>query len=374
MSIGKRDYYEVLGVSRDADEGEIKKAYRRMALQYHPDKNPGNKEAEERFKEAAEAYQVLSDPERRRLYDRFGHQGPAQAGFSGFSGIEDIFSAFADIFGGFSSRRVVPPGDDIHLEMELSFMEAARGLRREVEVERHVRCTTCGGSGCRPGSRPATCRMCGGRGQVAHQQGFFMIATPCGACRGQGTVILDKCPTCQGSGRMVKKDRVMVSVPAGIDDGNRLRMAGQGEASPVAGGEPGDLYIHFKVQPDPRFVRDGDDLLTEVPITVAEAMLGTTVQVPTLEGLEAMEVPPGTQPFTERVLSGRGMPNVRGRGRGDLIVRFLVQVPRKLDGEARELVEKLARHLPCPRGEGGCGMEPESESVFSRVFSRRKKK
>ena len=246
-----------------------------------------------------------------------------------------------------------------------------------MEIERHARGGTCNGSGCKQGTQPQRYRACNGRGQVAHQQGFFMIATPCGSCRGQGSIIVDKCTTCNASGQVAKKEKVQVTVPPGIDDGQRLRMANLGEASPAPGGEPGDLYVHFKVQPDPRFVRDGDDLLVEVPITIAEAVLGTTVQVPTLDGSEALDVRPGTQPMSERVLPQRGVPNVRGRGRGDLVVRLVVQVPKKLDGEAKELMEKLAAHLPCPRGDGNCAPpseREEEESVFSRVFFRKKKK
>lgn len=381
MSTTKRDYYEILGLARNAEDADIKKAYRRLAMEYHPDRNPGNREAEERFKEAAEAYQVLSDPEKRQLYDRYGHQGPAQSGFSGFSNIEDIFSVFSDIFGmgggGFGRSRV-PSGEDIHVPLEISFMEAAKGAKREVQVDRHVRCTTCGGNGAKPGTQPIRCRACGGRGQVAHQQGFFMIATPCPQCRGQGTVITDKCGGCQGAGQVARRDTVTVTVPAGIDDGQRLRLSGQGEASPAPGGEAGDLYIHFKVQPDPRFHREGDDLLVEVPITFAEAALGTTVQVPTLDGSESLEVPAGTQPMTERVLPQRGVPNVRGRGRGDLVVRLLVQVPKKLSSEGRALVEQLAAHLPVPPGrdaqEGAPPQQEEDDSFVGRLFGKKKKK
>ncbi len=376
MSMTKRDYYEVLGLARNADEGDIKKSYRKMAMEYHPDRNPGNAGAEEKFKEAAEAYQMLSDPEKRQLYDRYGHQGPAQAGFHGFSGIEDIFSAFSDIFS--FGRNRVPAGEDIQVAMELSFMEAARGLKRDIEVERHVRCATCNGSGAKPGTQPMRCRGCGGRGQVAHQQGFFMIATPCLQCRGQGVVIQERCPTCKGSAHIVRKESVAVTVPAGIDDGNRLRLSNQGEPSPAQGGESGDLYIHFKVLPDKRFLRDGDNLLVDVPLTFAEAVLGTTVQVPTLDGSENLEVHAGTQPMSERVLPQRGIPNVRGRGRGDLVVRLLVEVPKKLSPEAHALVEQLAKHLPSPRreeaGTAGAQQDESDESSFSRLFRSKKKK
>lgn len=349
----KRDYYEVLGVSKTADDAEIKKAYRRLAMEYHPDRKPGDKVAEEKFKEAAEAYSVLSDSEKRQMYDRFGHQGPAQSGFQGFSGIEDIFSAFADIFGGFGGGfgggfpgggRRVARGDDMEIEIEVTLLEAAKGCKREIELERHVPCDDCGGSGARSGTKPQSCRACGGRGQVAHQQGFFVISTTCRQCQGKGSVIVDKCSTCRGSARVPKKGTVNLTIPAGIDDGQKLRLSGQGDPSPSAGGEAGDLYVHIHVKADPRFVRDGDNLWVDAKLSFCDATLGCRLEVPTPDGLETVTVAPGTQPMSRHVLRGRGMPNVRGRGQGDLIVRFVVDVPqpRQLSAEARELLEKLA--------------------------------
>jgi molecular chaperone DnaJ len=386
MSTSKRDYYEVLGVSRTADDAELKKAYRRLAMEYHPDRKPGDRQAEEKFKEAAEAYGVLSDSEKRKLYDRFGHQGPAQGGFSGFGGIEDIFSAFADIFGGFGGGgfggRRVQRGDDLEVEMEISFMDAAKGAKREIEIERHAPCETCNGSGAKPGTQPQRCRVCQGRGQVAHQQGFFVISTTCPQCRGAGTTIAEKCPTCRGAAQVTKKAVVNVTVPAGIDDGQRLRLSYQGDPCTASGGEPGDLYVQVRVQADSRFVREGDNLWVDVPVTFAQAALGARIEVPTPDGPETLEVEAGTQPMTKQVLSGRGMPNVRGRGRGDLIARILVQVPRNLTPEARELVEALVPHLGTPRSPGSSDSsppEPESHesdkgSVFDRMFRGRKKK
>ena len=393
MSTIKRDYYEVLSVTREANETELKKAYRRLAMEYHPDRRPGDKESEEKFKEAAEAYSVLSDPEKRRLYDRFGHQGPAQSGFSGFGGIEDIFSAFADIFGGFNGGgggfggRRVQRGDDLEVEMEITFMEAAKGVKREIEIERHTACETCSGSGAKPGTQPQRCKGCQGRGQVAHQQGFFVISTTCPQCRGAGTTIAEKCPSCRGAAQVAKKATVNVTIPAGIDDGQRLRLSYQGDPCTQSGGEPGDLYVLVRVQADPRFVRDGDNLWTDVPLTFTEATLGTRVEVATPDGTETVEVPAGTQPMTKHVLSGRGMPNVRGRGRGDLIVRFILNVPRNLPAEARALVESLAPHLTVPKGPGASfsgdsptpepgsdNQESDKGSVFDRMFRGRKKK
>ncbi|MBL9044006.1 MAG: molecular chaperone DnaJ [Myxococcales bacterium] len=390
MSSQKRDYYEVLGVSRTADDAELKKAYRRMAMEFHPDRRPGDKEAEDKFKEAAEAYAVLSDAEKRSLYDRFGHQGPAQSGFSGgFGGIEDIFSAFADIFGGGGGfpggggGRRVPRGDDIETELTVAFLDAARGTKREIEIDRHSACETCKGSGAKPGTQPQRCRTCQGRGQVAHQQGFFVISTTCPQCRGAGSQISEKCGSCKGAGQVAKRATVSVTVPAGIDDGQRLRLSGQGDASSQQGGEAGDLYVLIRVQADPRFVRDGDDLWTDVPLTFAEAALGTRIEVPTPEGSEHIEVAPGTQPLSKQVLSGRGMPNVRGRGRGNLIVRFVVLVPKELSSEARELIEKLGPHLYSPRSAASTEVpddeapedhhESDKGSVFDRLFRKKKK-
>lgn len=393
----KRDYYEVLGVAKSADDAEIKKAYRRLAMEFHPDRRPGDKAAEEKFKEAAEAYSILSDTEKRQLYDRFGHQGPAQSGFQGFSGIEDIFSAFADIFGGFGGGfaggfpgggRRVPRGDDMEIEVEITLLEAAKGCRRDIDIERHVPCDDCSGSGAKSGTSPQRCRACGGRGQVAHQQGFFVISTTCRQCQGKGSVIVDKCPTCRGSARMPKKGTVNLTIPAGIDDGQKLRLSGQGDPSPTAGGESGDLYVHIHVTADPRFVRDGDNLWVDAKLSFTDAALGCRMEVPTPDGLETIAVPEGTQPMSRHVLRGRGMPNVRGRGQGDLIVRFVVQVPpaHELPAEARDLLEKLAPYLevaPSASSTSGATHSKSEEEegdgdkepgLFDRILRGRKKK
>lgn len=393
MSTQKRDYYEVLGVARSAGDAELKKAYRRLAMEYHPDRRPGDKEAEEKFKEAAEAYAVLSDPEKRGLYDRYGHQGPAQAGFSGgFGGIEDIFSAFADIFGGGfpgfggggGGGRRAPRGDDLETEVVVSFLDSAKGAKRDIEIERHTGCENCSGSGAKPGTQPARCKGCKGRGQVAHQQGFFVISTTCPQCRGAGTTIAEKCGSCKGAGQVPKRATVAITIPAGIDDGQRLRLPGQGDGSSEPGGTAGDLYVVVRVKPDPRFARDGDDLWTDVPLTFAEAALGTRLEVPTPEGVETIDVPPGTQPLSKQVLPGRGLPNVRGRGRGNLMARFVVLVPKELSPEARELLEKLAPHLYSPRSPSAASShDPETTettetdehktSFFDRLFRKHKK-
>jgi molecular chaperone DnaJ len=373
----KRDYYEVLAVSRGADPNEIKKAYRRLAMEHHPDRNPGDKQAEERFKEMAEAYEVLSDPQKRQLYDQYGHAGPRQAGFQGFGGVEDILSHFADFFGGGfgfggGGRRGprVEQGDDIQVEMTIAFAEAAAGCTKPIEITHHVHCGACGGSGAKPGSSPSTCGTCSGRGQVAHNQGIFMIATTCPTCRGRGRVIKDKCGECRGSGLTGKDETVSVAVPAGIDDGQTLRVPGKGEAGP-SGGPAGHLYVTFHVESDPRFERDGDNLLTEVHLPFSTAALGGAVRVPTLGDDFEIKIEPGTQPGTVRVLRGKGVPNVHGRGVGDLLVRIDVAVPRKLSAEQRRLIEELSQHDP-PVGEAPPPAD-EEEGLFA-AFRRKKKK
>jgi molecular chaperone DnaJ len=382
MHVQKRDYYEVLGVQKAAELGEIKKAYRRLAMEYHPDRNPGDNQAEDRFKELAEAYQVLSDPEKRQLYDRFGHQGPRQAGFEGFGGVEDILSHFAEFFGGgfgFGAARTREPrqeqGEDIQIEMTLDFAEAAAGCNKTVDVRRHVHCSSCSGSGAKQGTAPGTCGTCGGRGQVAHNQGIFMIATTCPTCRGRGRVVKDKCGDCRGSGTVEKHESVTVSVPPGIDEGQTLRVPGRGEAGP-SGGPAGHLYVHFHVKPDPRWERDGDNLLTELNVSFAQAALGAVVMVPTLDGEAVVEIEPGTQPGTIHTLHRKGVRNVHGRGVGDMLVRINVTVPKRLSDEQRHLVEQLAAFdeqlAPAWRGEENQG--GEEKDFLGSIFGGRKKK
>lgn len=364
----KRDYYEVLGLERTATDQEIKRAYRRLAMDHHPDRNPGNREAEERFKEAAEAYQVLSDLEKRKRYDQFGHAGMgSSSGFhpNGFSGFSDIFSAFADIFGGGSTEAV---GEDIQLSLKLTFLEAVQGCKREVTVEQRIHCTTCQGSGAKPGTRPVVCRACQGRGQVIHRQGFFSIATDCPECKGQGSTIAEPCPTCRGKTYTTVPRQVTVQVPAGVDEGTRLRMSGLGHAAPTAEGTAGDLYIVFHVAPDPRFTREGNNLYMDVPLTITQAALGAKIPIETLEGTETIEILPGTQPMQERVLSGRGVPHLRARGRGDFIIRFVVHIPKKPSPEVHALLTQLHSHLdPIDTS-----LHVEKESTFQRLFRRKK--
>jgi molecular chaperone DnaJ len=372
MQHEKRDYYDILGLQRGCEGPEIKKAYRKLAMECHPDHHPGDHTAEARFKELAEAYQVLSDPQKRELYDQYGHAGARSAGFQGFSGIEDILSQFADFFGGgFGGGQRGPrveAGEDLQEQMTITLREAAKGCQKPLDLVRLVHCAACGGTGGKPGSQPTSCAGCGGRGQVAHSQGIFMIATTCPTCRGRGRVVKDKCHECKGGGVERKKESVIVNVPAGIDDGQTLRVPGKGMAGP-AGGPAGHLYVTFHVVEDPEFERDGDDLYTEVPLTFAQAALGARVQVPTLDEPIELDVAAGTQPGTIKVLRGRGMPNVHGRGVGDLAVRLTVAVPKKLTAEQKQLVEQLGALLdPADAG----GRRGEEESGFG--FFRRKKK
>jgi molecular chaperone DnaJ len=341
----KPDYYEVLGVPRDASAGAIKKAYRKLALQYHPDRNPGNKQAEEQFKLAAEAYEVLSDPEKRSVYDRFGHSGlNRSANAAGFSGFDDLFGSIFDQFFGGRSRGHGPrpqKGSDVRNDLTISFEEAAFGVEKEIEVEHLVACETCEGSGCAPGSKPQVCRMCGGQGQVAHSQGFFTVATTCAQCRGQGRVIVDPCPDCHARAKIVATKKLKVTVPAGVDTGQRLRVPGQGEDG-VFNGPPGDLYVFLTVEPHEFFTRDGDDLHLALPLSYSQAALGDEVDVPTLGGIRKLTVQRGTQTGTVVRLRGEGMANPRGYGKGDLLVELKVLTPTQLTARQEELLREFA--------------------------------
>ena len=375
MSTTKRDYYEILSVTRQADGTEIKKSYRRLAMEYHPDRNPGDLKAEERFKELAEAYEVLSNDEKRQLYDQYGHAGPARAGFQGFSGVEDILSHFADFFGGAfggggGGRGRAAEGADLEAEVHVTLAEAARGVQKDLTYDRLIACKTCKGSGAKAGTTASQCSSCNGRGQVAHNQGIFMIATTCPTCRGRGQVVKEKCEGCQGAAVERLRETINVSVPAGIDDGQSLRLTGKGQTSP-GGGRAGHLYVHVRVEPDPRFERQGDDLITEIPLTFAQAALGARVKVPLVDGDPMdLDVKSGTQPGATVIMRGKGMPNVHGRGRGDLGVRLQVVVPQKLSEEQRKLVEELGKLDP-PDLATAAGNDDEEPSGF---FFRRKKK
>jgi molecular chaperone DnaJ len=350
--VKKRDYYEVLGVARDADETAIKKAYRRLALKHHPDRNPGDKHAEEQFKEAAEAYAVLADAEKRVRYDRFGHAGVGGAAADPFAGNADVFAGFEDILGSFfgfsmgdlfgggggrarggGSRR----GADLRFDLEIDLTEAAHGLDREIKVPRHEACGDCQGSGSKDGKR-TTCRPW--RGQILRQQGFFTLSQTCGTCRGTGEVVKDPCSTCHGEGRRRVVKHIKVRIPPGVDTGVRLRMTGEGEAG-RAGARPGDLYVFITVREHPEFRREGPHLFTAAGLTLTQAVLGGEVSVPTLDGAVSLTIPPGTQAGTTFAMKGRGLPSLDGGPRGDLYVSVAVRIPARLTRRQRELFESL---------------------------------
>ncbi len=344
----KRDYYEVLGVEKGAGKDAIKAAYRKLALKYHPDKNPGDKTAEERFKEAAEAYAVLSDSEKRANYDRFGHAGLGEQPFAGFD--TSIFGDFADILGnlfgfeGFfgTTRRATGPqrGSDLRIGLTIRFEEMAGGVERTISVPRAEDCESCQGSGAAAGSEPETCRSCGGRGQVRVAQGFFTMVRTCPHCGGSGKVVSHPCSTCRGSGRVERRRQVALKVPAGVEDGTRLRVLGQGEAG-LRGGHPGDLYVVVRVEPHDVLVRDGANLHIEQEVSAFFAALGGEVEVPGLDGPEKVQIPAGLQPGDTVELRGKGLPRLRRSGHGDLVVHLRVMVPKRLTAKQRELVQQL---------------------------------
>lgn len=351
----KRDYYEVLGVAKSASVVEIKKAYKKLALENHPDRNPGDDEAIARFKEAAEAYEVLSDEDKRARYDRFGHagvQGRARAG-AGYQDVGDIFEQFSDIFEGFgfsfgggqrSGRGRGPRrGSHLRTSVTITLQEAATGIDKEIEIQRSKSCETCHGSGAEPGTSPETCDYCGGAGQVVQAQGFFRVQTTCPACRGAGQMIREKCHTCHGSGREAETLTEIVKIPAGIDNGMQLCLRGEGDAG-EAGGPRGDLYVDVHVKPHPLFERDGKHLICRVPITYTQAVLGAKVDVPLVHGTEKFEIPPGTQPGEVFQLRAKGMPDPHGGRHGDLHVEIRLEVPKKLEPEHEKLLRKLAEH------------------------------
>jgi molecular chaperone DnaJ len=344
----KRDYYEVLGVSRESSASEIKRAYRKAAMKFHPDRNPGDKDAEENFKEAAEAFEVLNDPQKRELYNRYGHEGPSQAGFSGFHSSEDVFSHFGDLFGdlfgnlGFGARRNGPRrGADMKVELRLGLGDVFEGGEHDINVPRRERCEDCEGTGAAEGTEPETCPQCGGNGQVIHRQGFFTLQTTCPACRGEGKVITDPCSGCSGTGVVERESTLTVNVPAGVDDGQTLRIAGRGHPGD-RGGPPGNLYVVLRVQDDPRFVRDEFDVHSKVEVSMFQAALGTSLSVDTLEGKHDIEIEPGTQPAETIVLKGKGIPVLGRRGRGDQIVHVEVQVPEDLSEDELAALRTIA--------------------------------
>jgi len=351
----KRDYYEVLGITPTANDQEIKSAYRRLALQYHPDRNPNNPDAEERFKECSEAYAVLADAEKRARYDRFGHAGVGGNGGAGgfdpsiFNDFQDIFGdifGFGDLFGQRGGRRSrAQRGADLREDLTIEFEEAVFGTTKQVQMRRLEECEQCKGSGVAPGKSPITCTTCGGHGQVRYQQGFFSITRTCGTCQGSGKLIADPCNKCRGQGRITRERTVTVKVPAGVDEGARILYSGEGEAG-VAGGPSGDLYVVLHVHEHDVFEREGKDLYCTVPISFAQAALGTEITVPTLEGEHTLRVPEGTQTGATFKVKGKGVPVLNGRGRGDLFVELRVQTPERLTKRQREILQELESTAP----------------------------
>lgn len=350
--MNRRDYYEVLGVPRNASEEQIKKAYRKLALEYHPDRNPGNKDAEEKFKEAAEAYEVLRDPEKRSLYDRFGHEGLRSSGFQGFTNFDEIFSSFSSIFeeffdfgarrGSRRGRRGGPQrGDDLRYDLTISLQDAALGKTRELELQKEETCEACKGTGHPEDSPPERCSQCGGSGQIRHTQGFFTIATTCNYCQGQGVRYKELCKSCRGRGRVVRTKTVTLKIPPGVDSGAKLRLTGEGGPG-IAGGPPGDLYVVLHVEPHEFFERDGDDLHCQIPISFTQAALGAEIEVPSLQGTEKLAIPRGTQTGDVLRIRKKGMPSLRTGRMGDLLVHVFVKTPVNLSPEEESLLRKLA--------------------------------
>lgn len=364
----KRDYYEVLGVERSATEQELKSAYRKLAMQHHPDRNPGNKGAEEKFKEASEAYGVLADVEKRARYDRFGHQGMGGAGGANFEGfpfqdLQDIFGdlfGMNDLFGGNARQHArVQRGSDLSVNLILEFPEAVFGVNKEIKVRTYVECDTCSGSGSGPGRSATTCTTCGGRGQVRFQQGFFSITRGCADCSGAGTMITNPCQSCRGQGRVIREKTVDVKVPAGVEHGTKILFSGEGETG-INNGPAGDLYVALKVKEHSFFEREGRDLHCAVPISFPQAALGTELSIHTLDGECRLSVPAGSQSGTMLRIKGKGVPVLRGRGRGDVFVELRVQTPSKLTPQQKEILQQLGETLPVEN-------KPERKTLFSKV-------
>ncbi len=370
----KRDHYEILEISRNASSEDIKKAYRKMALKYHPDRNPSNKEAEEKFKEAAEAYSVLINSEKRSIYDRFGHEGLRGEGFRGFSGFDSsIFEDFEDILGNFfdlgfgdlfgirSRARAYSPkkGRDFALEFVLSLEEAASGIEKEIKLDRLEICQTCDGSRLHPGTEKSVCQYCQGRGQVRYQQGFFTISRTCSYCEGTGEIITSPCDECRGSGKVKKRKVLNIKIPAGVDEGTRLRIDGEGEAGDL-GAERGDLYVIIRLRKHKFFKREENNLYCEISITFAQAALGTTVETPTLERSELLQIPQGTQPGTVFKIKGKGIKALESNRKGDIFVKVNIKTPEHLTKEQKELLRKFAE-LRCEN------LEVVDKDIISKV-------
>jgi molecular chaperone DnaJ len=367
-NVTKADFYEVLQVSRDASDSELKTSYRKLAMLYHPDRNPNNPEAEEQFKACSEAYQVLSDPDKRAAYDRYGHaafQGGGPAAGSPFNGAQDLGDIFGDIFGemfgGGGGRRAsrVQRGRDLRYDLTLEFEEAVFGVEKEISIRRLEACDDCGGTGSANGKSPATCTQCGGRGQVRFQQGFFSVAKTCSRCNGTGSMITDPCPGCRGEGLQARKHTILVKVPAGVEQDTRIRYQGEGESGRF-GGPAGDLYVVLTVKAHKFFERDGDDLHCVMPISFPQAALGTELQIETLEGLATIKIPEGTQNGREFRLRNKGVPHLNEHGKGDLIVEIRVATPSKLTKQQKELLRQLGETMTVEN-------TPTSRSLFAKM-------
>jgi molecular chaperone DnaJ len=367
--VARRDYYEILGVARDVSPEDLKKAYRARALEYHPDRNPGNPDAEERFKEVSEAYAVLSEPEKRRAYDRFGHEGLGAGGAGGFADFGDLGTftdlfndLFGDLFGGRGGTRRrgrARRGADLRYNLEIELADVLVGLDSRITIPKMRVCQTCQGSGAEPGTQPERCARCQGSGQVIFQQGFFRISRPCDSCGGVGESLRHRCKDCRGNGRIESQQTIQVKVPAGVEDGMRLRLAGEGEAG-IAGGPPGDLYVVISVRPHPLFQREGRDLYCDEPISFVQATLGAEIEVPTLEGKVTMRVPEGTQSGQVLRLRAKGLPSLGAGHRGDQLVRIFVEVPTRLTQRQRQLLEQFAE-------ESGDDVSPQTKGFLEKL-------
>ncbi len=376
--MSKRDYYEVLGVAKTATDVEIKSAYRKLAMKHHPDKNPGDHTAEDKFKEAAEAYAILADAEKRTLYDRYGHAGVSSAAGAGFdpsvfNGFEDILGnlgdifGFGDLFGGGRRRGGPQRGGHLRYDLEITFEESALGVETTILIPRQESCDSCHGTGAAPGSAPATCPQCRGQGQLRSQQGFFTVARTCPQCRGAGRIITKPCQTCRGAGRVARERKIKVKIPPGIATGQQLRVQGEGEGG-SGGGPSGDLFVAVQVREHEFFRRDGVNLFCEIPVNFTTLALGGEIHVRTLDGKETVKIPEGTQTGTTLRLRGKGMPEVSGRGRGDLFATVQVLTPKKLSREQRHLLDQLAKVLPAEEFEPRPREDQQDErNLFDRV-------
>lgn len=384
----KRDYYEILGVSKSATDDEIKAAYRRLALKYHPDKNPGDKASEEKFKEINEAYEILSTAEKKAQYDRFGHAGvgtappprPGQPGAGGFgdfaggdfSSVGDMFGdIFGDIFhgaGGGRRNQYQKRGEDLRYDLELTLENAAKGAEIPIEVPHFEQCSSCGGSGAKSGTSPKTCPQCKGTGQVRYSQGFFSFSQTCPKCRGEGTIIDIPCQQCRGSGRQKVNKKITVRIPEGVDEGTSLRVAGSGDM-PERGGQPGDLYVLIHIKKDPRFKRQGDDLTTELKLSFPQAVNGGEFDIPVIDGKIKLKIPPGTQPGTIMRVQGQGMPRLGRRGKGDLLVKITVVVPKNLNERQKLALRQFAQAMgTAAEAQPSSSKQTEAPGVFKKVF------